>query len=335
LGSVLLFIFRNFLVDESRLLKRDDFGGDSKGEIPAMKKKSSFSLAIKDEALFDLVGKTDHRTLGIWARECARRVLPYFEKKHPKDLRPRCALDVLKAWTDTGVFTMAGIRGASLAAHAAARGTGEDDSARSAARAAGQAVATAHVRAHALAAANYALQAVHRSSPPSRADTAVSKERNWQRRRLGRLRTEEVKIGEKTPMKTEIHAPLTIDAYIASCPVEVRSQLRKLRAAIRRVAPRAEETISYRMPAFMLSGRPLVYFAAFKGHIGFFPTSAPILAFRKELAAYKTRKGTIQFPLDRPVPIDLVHTIVRFRVQEIEGRAGGSGARDRKGRSAG
>jgi uncharacterized protein YdhG (YjbR/CyaY superfamily) len=111
----------------------------------------------------------------------------------------------------------------------------------------------------------------------------------------------------------------TIDDYIASCPEAVRPKLEKLRRAIRSAAPRAEEAISYRMPAFKWNG-PLVYFAAFKTHIGFFPTSSPIPVFKKELSAFKTSKGTIRFPLDRPIPFDLVKKIVRFKLKENSAR---------------
>ena len=147
-------------------------------------KKTKFSLARKDEPMLELVGKSDHKTLAVWAIDCADRVLPYFEEKFPDDHRPRNALKALQLWINTGVFKMADIRKASLASHAAAREVGEDNPARSAARAAGQAVATAHVRTHSLAAANYALQAVHRAANLVDADAAVAKERDWQYQHL-------------------------------------------------------------------------------------------------------------------------------------------------------
>ena len=150
--------------------------------------KSKFSVTYKDPAMLALVKRTEHRLLGIWARECAERVMPHFEKSRPNDARPRNALKTLQAWIDTGVFRMAAIRVASLASHAAAREVGADNAARSAARAAGQAVATAHVPIHSIGAANYALQAVHRAAGPLRAEAAVAKERDWQHRRLRRLR---------------------------------------------------------------------------------------------------------------------------------------------------
>jgi len=138
----------------------------------------------------ELVGRTDHRTLAVWAVDCVERVMPYFEEMYPGDRRPRSAIEALRAWIDTGVFRMATIRGAALASHAAAREVGEDNAARSAARAAGQAVATAHVQAHALGAASYALQAVHRAAEAPDADEAVAEERDWQYRHLLRLASE-------------------------------------------------------------------------------------------------------------------------------------------------
>jgi len=88
-----------------------------------------------------------------------------------------------------------------------------------------------------------------------------------------------------------------------------------MRETIRKAAPQAEEAISYRIPTFKLNGN-LVHFAAFKNHIGFYPTSSGILAFKKELSGYKTSRGTVQFPMDKPMPLDLVRRIVRFRVKE-------------------
>lgn len=151
-------------------------------------RKPRFSLADRDEALADLVSRTGHRTLAVWAADCAERVLPYFEAGHPDDPRPRRAIETCRAWAETGEFHMAVIRGASLGAHAAARDVGADNSARSAARAAGQAVATAHVRTHAPGAAIYAQQAVHRAASPAEAVSAVAAERAWQLQRLVELR---------------------------------------------------------------------------------------------------------------------------------------------------
>ena len=148
-------------------------------------KKSKFSLThYKDERIVELVKKTDHKTLAVWAIDCAERVLPYFEEKYPEDHRPRNAIETLQTWINTGVFKMAVIRQASLASHAAAREVGEDNAARSAARAAGQAVATAHVPTHSMGAAIYALQAIYRATNSSDADAAVAKEREWQYQHL-------------------------------------------------------------------------------------------------------------------------------------------------------
>jgi len=146
--------------------------------------RPKFSITHKDESMVELVRKTDHKTLAIWAIDCAERVMPYFEEKYPQDHRPRQALETLQTWIDTGVFQMA-IRKASLDAHAAAREVGEDSPARSAARAAGQAVATAHVPRHAYGPAIYAQQAIYRATNSM---DAVESERNWQYQHLLDLR---------------------------------------------------------------------------------------------------------------------------------------------------
>ena len=107
----------------------------------------------------------------------------------------------------------------------------------------------------------------------------------------------------------------TIDEYIATFPKEIQNILQKLRQVIREAAPQAREAISYQIPTFKLNGN-LVHFAAFKDHIGFFPTSSGVAAFEKELSRYKTSKGTIRFPLDEPIPFDLIRKIVKYRVNE-------------------
>ncbi len=107
----------------------------------------------------------------------------------------------------------------------------------------------------------------------------------------------------------------TIDEYIRAFPPEVRTLLEKMRETIRKAAPGAEETISYGMPAFRLN-RILVYFAAFRNHIGFFPTASGVAAFEDELSSYIHAKGSIRFPIDKPIPYDLVRKIVTFRVGE-------------------
>ena len=149
-----------------------------------MKEKSKSSLKQHKGEFLELVKQTDHKTLAIWAIDCAERVLPYFEGDYPEDHRPRNAIETLQTWIRTGVFEMAVVRKTSLASHAAARDVGEDNAARSAARSAGQAVATAHVPTHSVGAAIYALQAIHRAANPSEADAALAKERDWQYRRL-------------------------------------------------------------------------------------------------------------------------------------------------------
>jgi len=142
------------------------------------------TVTKKDKRIVKLAARTNHRKLGIWAADCAERVLPYFEKRRPKDNRPRKAIETLWAWVKTKKFRMADIRGAALAAHAAARGIEEYSPARSAARAAGQAVATAHVARHAIGAAVYATTAVSDAANPMNAEAAALEEREWQYRHL-------------------------------------------------------------------------------------------------------------------------------------------------------
>jgi len=106
-----------------------------------------------------------------------------------------------------------------------------------------------------------------------------------------------------------------IDEYISRHPKDVQRLLKQLRMAIRKAAPSAKEKISYSIPTFYLNGN-LVHFAAFTNHIGFYPTSSGIKAFKKELSAYKTSTGTVRFPLDEPLPFRLVSRIVKFRIRE-------------------
>jgi uncharacterized protein YdhG (YjbR/CyaY superfamily) len=122
-------------------------------------------------------------------------------------------------------------------------------------------------------------------------------------------------------METKKPAFQTIDEYIATCPVEIQPRLQEIRAAIRAAAPDAQETISYSMPAFAQHGSVLVYFAAFKNHIGFYPTPNGIENFHQDLARYKSSKGTVQLPLEEPLPIDLITRIVKFRIEENQARA--------------
>lgn len=106
-----------------------------------------------------------------------------------------------------------------------------------------------------------------------------------------------------------------IDEYIAAFPSEIQEILEKIRETIRKVAPAAEETISYQMPTFRLKGN-LVHFAAYKKHIGFYPATTGITTFKKELSVYASAKGSVQFPLDEPIPYALISRIVSFRVRE-------------------
>lgn len=121
-------------------------------------------------------------------------------------------------------------------------------------------------------------------------------------------------------MMAEKTEPKTIDEYIAAFPDDVQEILQRVRATIRKAAPDAEETIKYRMPTFTLNGN-LVHFAAYKNHIGFYPIPTGIDEFRDELSGYKMGKGSIQFPLDEPIPYDLIGRIVTFRVKENLERA--------------
>jgi len=125
-------------------------------------------------------------------------------------------------------------------------------------------------------------------------------------------------------LKTDQTAPRNIDEYIAGFPKDVQEILEKIRMTIRKAAPEAEETINYQMPTFTLKGN-LVHFAAFKTHIGFYPTPTGIEKFQKELSVYKGAKGSVQFPLDKPMPFDLISKIVEFRVKENLARAAAKG----------
>lgn len=110
-------------------------------------------------------------------------------------------------------------------------------------------------------------------------------------------------------------SPNGIDEHIANFPKDVQDILEKVRATIHKAAPNAEETINYGIPTFKLEGN-LVHFAGFKNHIGFYPTPSGIEQFEKELSIYKSAKGSVQFPLDKPIPYGLISKIVKFRVKE-------------------
>ncbi|MGZ4885797.1 MAG: putative immunity protein [Halobacteriota archaeon] len=147
-------------------------------------KKPKLAVSNKDNVIAELVRKTDNKTLTVWACDCAKRALPYFEAKYSHDNRPRLAIEAGRAWVKNGSFRMADIRKIALAAHAAARDVKDDNAARSAARAAGHALATAHVPSHAVAAAIYAATSSRDAVEPANAEEATDKEREWQLQHL-------------------------------------------------------------------------------------------------------------------------------------------------------
>ncbi len=116
-------------------------------------------------------------------------------------------------------------------------------------------------------------------------------------------------------MKTDQPTLKNVDEYIATFPKEIQKTLKELRATIKAAAPEAEEKISYQMPTFALKGN-LVHFAAFKNHIGLYPTSSGTQAFKRELSIYQGAKGSVRFPIDKPLPLKLISKIVKFRVAE-------------------
>jgi len=129
-------------------------------------------------------------------------------------------------------------------------------------------------------------------------------------------------------MSSDKTTPKNIDEYIAGFPKEVQEILEKIRLTIRNAAPEAEERISYQIPTFTLKGN-LVHFAAFKKHIGLYPTPSGIEKFKNELSAYEGAKGSVQFPLDKPIPYELISEIVKFRVKENLGRAEAKGRKNK------
>ena len=126
-------------------------------------------------------------------------------------------------------------------------------------------------------------------------------------------------------MRTDQTAPKTIDEYIAGFPQDVQKILKRIRTTIRKAAPDAEETIKYRMPTFTLKGSNLVHFAGFKNHIGFYPVPTGIEKFKDELSVYEGGKGSVKFPLDKPIPYGLISRIVKFRVKENQAKAEAKG----------
>ena len=125
-------------------------------------------------------------------------------------------------------------------------------------------------------------------------------------------------------MRTNQAAPKNIDEYIAGFPDDVQEILEKIRMTIREAAPDAEEKISYQMPTFTLKGN-LVHFAAYRKHIGLYPAPRGIEKFKKELSAYEGAKGSVRFPLDKPIPFGLISRIVKFRVKDNLERAEAKG----------
>ena len=121
----------------------------------------------------------------------------------------------------------------------------------------------------------------------------------------------------------------TIDDYIAAFPKDIQEILGKVRATIRKAAPEAQETINYGIPTFTLKGN-LVHFAAFKKHIGFYPAPSGIEKFKVELSEYESAKGSVQFPLDQPIPYDLISKITVFRVKENLEKAAAKGKKVKK-----
>ncbi len=121
-------------------------------------------------------------------------------------------------------------------------------------------------------------------------------------------------------MRTDKEPAKTIDDYIAGFPSDVQVLLLQVRTTIGKAAPDAEETISYQIPTFILNGN-LVHFAAFRNHIGFYPGASGIREFADALSSYKGAKGSVQFPLDKPLPLSLITRIVKFRVKEARAKA--------------
>ena len=120
-------------------------------------------------------------------------------------------------------------------------------------------------------------------------------------------------------MKTAQVPPKNIDEYIAGFPPDVQQVLEQIRAAIKEVAPAAEEALKYQIPTFVLNEN-LVHFAAFKSHVGFYPTPSGIEKFKGELSTYEGAKGSVRFPIDEPMPLRLIRKIVAFRVKEVRAK---------------
>ena len=126
-------------------------------------------------------------------------------------------------------------------------------------------------------------------------------------------------------MKSTQSAPRSMDAYIAAFPPDVQAMLKQIRTTIREVAPDVQETIRYGMPTFTLNGRYLVYVAAYKKHIGLYPAPVGAAEFHEAVSRYGAGKGTLKFPLDQPLPLDLIRSIVQLRIKENTERAATNG----------
>lgn len=122
-------------------------------------------------------------------------------------------------------------------------------------------------------------------------------------------------------MKANTTTPQSVDEYINSFPKETQKLLKQMRTIIKKAAPKAEEGIGYKMPAYKLNDRPLVYFAGYEKHIGFYATPTGHAEFKKELSVYKEGKGSVQFPIDEALPLKLIEKIVKFRVKENSAKA--------------
>ncbi len=122
---------------------------------------------------------------------------------------------------------------------------------------------------------------------------------------------------KKSAQAPRSQAPRTVDEYIAGFPLRVQALLKKIRTTIRKAAPGVEDKISYRIAGFFLNGKVLIYTAAFAKHIGIYPAPRGVDEFKEELAGYGGGKGTVQFPLDQPIPYDLIRRIVKFRAKQI------------------
>jgi len=116
------------------------------------------------------------------------------------------------------------------------------------------------------------------------------------------------------------YSPNSVEAYIASFPKDIQEILIKIRKTILKKAPQAIESMSYGMPAYKTNGKPLVYFAGYKNHIGFYATPQGHTEFAKELSKYKSGKGSVQFPINQPIPLDLIGRIVEFRIKENQSK---------------